>query len=375
MLFQIRFRILLPIGTFILFSFCGLTLSYGQTSSVTGSNLINSSTDQAIQPLVSGTVLNLAALPTRRLNIQAVTSPSTVGSVVFNLSGQESKVRIDNHGPQYSLQGDNNGDYYSWTPAVGTYTLTAEAYATANGTGNPGGQQTITFTVIDQFSVTGFNLINSSTDQAIQPLQNGTILNLAALPTRRVNIQAVTNPSIVGSVVLNLSGQESKVRIDNHGPHYSLQGDNNGDYYSWTPQAGTYTLTAGAYASSNGNGTPGGQQTITFTVIDQISPVMYNLNITTSGSGTVAKNPNQASYENGATVTLTATPDAGFQFAGWSGDATGNTNPLAVIMNSNKNITATFTSTTAQFTLTVAVNGSGSVAKSPDQPTYAAVQR
>src|SRR6478735_347188 len=81
-----------------------------------------------------------------------------------------------------------------------------------------------------QGTITGFNLINSSTDQVIQPLTTGAILNLAALPTRRVNIQAVTNPSTVGSVVFNLSGQESKTRIDNHGPNYSLQGDNNGDY-------------------------------------------------------------------------------------------------------------------------------------------------
>mgnify|MGYP001578531489 CR=1 FL=1 len=60
-------------------------------------------------------------------------------------------------------------------------------------------------------------------------------------------------------------------------------------------------------------------------------------------NGTVAKNPDQARYNYGSTVTLTATPAPGYIFSSWSGDATGSTNPLTVTMNANKNITANFT--------------------------------
>jgi uncharacterized repeat protein (TIGR02543 family) len=42
-------------------------------------------------------------------------------------------------------------------------------------------------------------------------------------------------------------------------------------------------------------------------------------------------------------VTLTATPDLGYLFTGWAGDATGTANPLAVVMDADKNVTATFT--------------------------------
>ncbi|MEJ7779895.1 MAG: ice-binding family protein [Daejeonella sp.] len=59
-------------------------------------------------------------------------------------------------------------------------------------------------------------------------------------------------------------------------------------------------------------------------------------------NGSVAKNPNQATYASGSTVQLTATPNTGFTFTSWSGDATGSANPLTVTMNSNKNITANF---------------------------------
>jgi uncharacterized repeat protein (TIGR02543 family) len=92
----------------------------------------------------------------------------------------------------------------------------------------------------------------------------------------------------------------------------------------------------------------------------------YTLNVT-AVNGTVAKNPNQATYNHGTSVELTATPNPGFTFSSWSGDATGSANPLTVQMTSNKNITANFVP--IQYTLNVtAVNGT--VAKNPNQATY-----
>ncbi len=94
----------------------------------------------------------------------------------------------------------------------------------------------------------------------------------------------------------------------------------------------------------------------------------YTLSVVASGSGSVSKNPDQPNYNSGTVVELTATPIAGWTFAGWSGDATGSTNPLSVTMSSNKNITATFNQNT--YTLSVVTAGSGSVSKNPDQPNY-----
>jgi uncharacterized repeat protein (TIGR02543 family) len=79
----------------------------------------------------------------------------------------------------------------------------------------------------------------------------------------------------------------------------------------------------------------------------------YTLTIT-SVNGTVAKNPNQTSYNYGTNVTLTATPNTGYTFTGWSGDTTSLTNPLTVTMNKNKNITANFT--VLQYTVTLSSN-------------------
>jgi len=72
--------------------------------------------------------------------------------------------------------------------------------------------------------------------------------------------------------------------------------------------------------------------------------INFTLNATASLGGTVTKNPNQQSYAANSTVTLTASSTSSFLFAGWSGDASGMSNPLSVLMVSNKNITANFTS-------------------------------
>nr|ARM65356.1 putative ice-binding protein [uncultured bacterium] len=68
----------------------------------------------------------------------------------------------------------------------------------------------------------------------------------------------------------------------------------------------------------------------------------YTLTVTAT-NGSVVKTPNQTTYNHGAQVVLTATPNAGYVFTSWSGDASGTTNPLTVSMNANKNITANFT--------------------------------
>lgn len=70
--------------------------------------------------------------------------------------------------------------------------------------------------------------------------------------------------------------------------------------------------------------------------------VVAALNLRTDGSGTVEAEPNQATYDPYADVVVTASPAAGHELLKWSGDATGNTNPLAIIMDTNKTITAHF---------------------------------
>ncbi|UCH96662.1 MAG: PKD domain-containing protein, partial [Candidatus Aminicenantes bacterium] len=74
-------------------------------------------------------------------------------------------------------------------------------------------------------------------------------------------------------------------------------------------------------------------------------PIQYTLTTNTVGQGSITLDPPGGTYNEGTVVTLTAVPDAGWQFDGWSGDLSGSDNPATITMNSDKNVTATFTET------------------------------
>jgi surface protein len=87
-------------------------------------------------------------------------------------------------------------------------------------------------------------------------------------------------------------------------------------------------------------------------------PIIYTL--TTSANpaegGTVS--PTSATFEEGQTATITASPSSDYLFQSWSG-ATGSTNSTSVVMNSDKTVTANFVK--KKFALTISVEGEGTV--------------
>ncbi|NIM17177.1 MAG: hypothetical protein GTO45_27675, partial [Candidatus Aminicenantes bacterium] len=89
------------------------------------------------------------------------------------------------------------------------------------------------------------------------------------------------------------------------------------------------------------------------------------------GNGSITLNPSGGTYCEGTVVTLTAVPDTGWEFDGWSGDLSGTQNPTTITMGSNKNVTATFSQLPVpNYTLTVNIVGQGSVALNPPGGTY-----
>jgi uncharacterized repeat protein (TIGR02543 family) len=104
-------------------------------------------------------------------------------------------------------------------------------------------------------------------------------------------------------------------------------------FTNWTEKA------TGAVVSSSANYTFA--LSANRTLVANFAIKTFTLNVTAT-NGTVSKNPNQATYNYGTTVQLTATPNSGYTFSSWSGDASGSVNPLTVTMTSNKNITANF---------------------------------
>ncbi len=96
----------------------------------------------------------------------------------------------------------------------------------------------------------------------------------------------------------------------------------------------------------------------------------YNLNISILGSGNITKDPDQSYYLYGSVVNLTAIPDSDYVFYHWTGDLSGNSNPVIITVNDNKNITAVFIKSFYTITVNVDPIGSGVVEIDPPEPYY-----
>ena len=328
-------------------------------------SLINADTDESIRTLADGDIINLATLPTRKLNIRANTNPAVIGSVEFELNAMT--YSVENLAP-YALAGDSPpGNYAPWTPTPGQYALTATPFSENRAQGEVGESLTVDFSVLDQptdneppvaiddfytteedtscnvaapgvlsndtdkdgdsltatlvsdvnhgslilnfdgrFSyepdtgytgadkftyrandyteesnlatvsiavmsgqlvVESFSLINADTDESIRTLADGDIINLATLPTRKLNIRANTNPAVIGSVEFELNAMTYSV--ENLAP-YALAGDSPpGNYAPWTPTPGQYALTATPFSENRAQGEVGESLTVDFSVLDQ----------------------------------------------------------------------------------------------------------
>lgn len=86
----------------------------------------------------------------------------------------------------------------------------------------------------------------------------------------------------------------------------------------------------------------GNEQSLAQYIIGVVTPTSYTLLSTVTGNGLLSMEPQKESYPAGSTVTFTAKPASGWEFAGWSGSVTGTANPLALTMDANKSVLATF---------------------------------
>jgi hypothetical protein len=93
----------------------------------------------------------------------------------------------------------------------------------------------------------------------------------------------------------------------------------------------------------------------------------YVLTVSTVGSGSVVKIPDQTSYNLGDVVSLTANPSAGWSLNDWSDGFSNSANPVTITINGTTSVTATFTQNS--YALTVSTVGGGSVALNNTGPS------
>ena len=141
-----------------------------------------------------------------------------------------------------------------------------------------------------------------------------------------------------------------------------------------TPAAGSiFAGWSGSGCSGTGNCQVTVNSDTTITATFNLIQYTLTVNRTGTGSGTVTSSPSgidcgsdcSETYNEGTSVTLTATPGTGSIFGGWTGDP--DCSDGAVTMNASKTCTAAFNAQAVGYTLTVnrAGTGSGTITSSP----------
>ena len=203
--------------------------------------------------------------------------------------------------------------------------------------------------VIDEFAV-----FNGPLDQEqITKLANGDSPLDLILP--HVNLALIGDPVFTAGGGANGEDILSATFASNPNGQYALDQVVNGDYVELddglavSADSNSTTLdilnpSGGAYRIRNMElqavPNPGGAAIPHATTADFSAPVSeYTLSVTAPSGGSV---DGAGTYQPGATATLTATPDLGYLLTAWSGDASGNDNPLSLTMDANKTVGATF---------------------------------
>jgi uncharacterized protein (TIGR02145 family)/uncharacterized repeat protein (TIGR02543 family) len=158
------------------------------------------------------------------------------------------------------------------------------------------------------------------------------------------NGNSATNGSVPAAatadsgVTIMLPGQESLERSG-----YSFDGWNENNASTGT----SYAANSSYIVKGN----------VTFYAKWKANTYTLTINANPSNGGTFSRSPDQANYNYGTNVTVTATPNPGYTFTGWSGAASETANPVTIVMDDNKTLTANFQQ--IPYSVTVSSVGAG----------------
>jgi len=223
----------------------------------------------------------------------------------------------------------------------------------------------------------------------------GSIVNISATPAEGWEFAGwgggVTSPGSASTTVV-MSGDKtvtanfSQIGVTNYTLTVAVNGNG-----STTPAAGEYTYAEGTVVNISAtpaegwrfDGWMGGvanpNSASTTVTVDGDKTVTANfsempthtLTIVVDGEGATTPQAGTHTYAEGTVVNISATPAEGWRFDGWTGSvANPNSADTTVTMDSDKTITAGFSQ--APFTLTMAVNGSGSTTPAVGEHEYTA---
>ncbi len=292
---------------------------------VTGFLLVDAESNQVLRSVADGDIIDLSSYENKNFNVMVKTNTNDIGSVYLRLQTSNDRLnrpelvieRTENKTP-YALFGDKKGDYRNWQPEINNYSLLAIPYPESNRQGMSGKVRAINFSVrryqpvpvtqaADYSMFKGSNttpefvLVSAETNQPLQILQDGNVVNLAQYDGKNFNIVAKT--SSVGSVMLELRLNNMLFirRPENKFP-YAAFGDTDEAFRNWEPELGNYSLKATTYLYRFAEGSIASQE-INFRIIND--PIRATVAESKTETARLSLYPNPAVYQVNAKVEAT----------------------------------------------------------------------
>jgi hypothetical protein len=318
-------------GSTLLFTDTSSPYSYTWTGVSSGTYQLSAvATDNqgatGMSAVVTITVVS-TGLPVNQPPTVALTSPVTgssytapanitLAATASDADGSIAAVRFYSGTTLLNL--DNASPYtYTWTGvSSGTYQL----YATA--TDNQGAVSTSAVV-----NVTVYPPNQPPTVTMTSPVNNSTYTAPATL-----NLAATASDPDGSVASVRFYRGSTLLNTDSASPYE----------YTWTNvSSGTYQLRAVAQDNQGATST---STVVTVTVLSSSTPaVWYTLTATANPANGGTVTPASGTYLAGSQIQVTATPNANYTFATWSGDASGTNPTVTLTMDSDKSITANFT--------------------------------
>ncbi|MFC1938005.1 InlB B-repeat-containing protein, partial [Chloroflexota bacterium] len=291
----------------------------------------------------AGTVVNLSASPSAGYRFDHWSGNASGTSATTSVTMNSDKVVTANFVRQYTLTMQVSPAGSGMTiPSVGSHTYDAGTVVSLNAAPNlgyrfshwsgdaSGTSRTTSVTMNSNKVVTANFILQYILIMQVSPAGGGT-----------------TTPS-VGSHTYDAGTVVNLTAVPNAGYRFS----------HWSGDASGATATTSVTMNSDKVVTANFVRQYTLTM--QVSP---------AGGGTTSPSVGSHTYDAGTVVSLSATPNAGYAFSHWSGDASSTLPSTSVTMDSDKVVTANFV---RQYTLTMQVSpaGGGTTTPSVGSHTY-----
>ncbi len=288
---------------------------------------------------------------TMAVNGSGSTSPA-VGASPYPANTVVNITATPDAGWQFDNWSGNVGN-----PSSATTTVTMDADKTVTANFSPAAPVTLTM------AVNGSGSTSPAVGEHDYPVS--TVVNITAIPASGWQFDSwtgdVADPSSASTTV-TMDADKTVTANFSRAPDVTLTMAVNGNG-STSPTVGNHTYAAGTMVPIAAIADAGWQfdnwsgdvadpnSVITTIAMDadktvtanflQEGVVIHTLTITTSGNGSTT---GAGTYAEGTVVNITATPDSGWQFVSWSGDAVANPSSASttVTMDADKTVTANF---------------------------------